>query len=157
MLLINQKRLFHSGMIFWFLKENSILEIFGFVDVEIGLKSPLTSVLKHPGSWFCTEDPGYSRRFLQMIFPTFVFNSEKKTQYIQGFFLLGAIIEIFISSNLQRRPKVASKWENIFIALYQVGHRFLQVLSHFRGFEPHLRRFFFLKSDIKLAFLYILI
>ena len=94
MLLINQKRLFHSGMIFWFLKENSILEIFGFVDVEIGLKSPLTSVLKHRGSWlmkeswFCTEDPGYSRRFLQMIFPTFVFNSEKKTQYIQGFFYL---------------------------------------------------------------------
>ena len=39
--------------------------------------------------------------------------------------------------------KVVSKWENIFLALYQVGHRFLQVLSHFRGFEPHLRRYFF--------------
>ena len=24
------------------------------------LKSPLTTVLKHPGSWFCSEDPGYS-------------------------------------------------------------------------------------------------
>ena len=32
------------------------------------------------------------------------------------------------------------------------GHRFLQVMSHFRGFEPQLRRFFFLKSDIKWAF-----
>ena len=31
-------------------------------------------------------------------------------------------------------------------------HRFLQVLSHFRGFEPHQRRYFFLKSDIKWAF-----
>ena len=36
-------------------------------------------------------------------------------------------------------------------------HRFLQVLSHFRGFEPHPRRYFFLKSDIKWAFSYILI
>ena len=34
------------------------------------------------------------------------------------------------------------------------GHRFLQVLSHFRGFEPHLRRYFFLKSDIKWTFLH---
>ena len=32
------------------------------------------------------------------------------------------------------------------------GHRFLQVRSHFRGFEPQLSRFFFLKSDIKWAF-----
>ena len=44
---------------------------------------------------------------------------------------------------LELPAKVASKWENIFVALYQVGHRFLQVLSHFRGFEPHLRRYFF--------------
>ena len=36
-------------------------------------------------------------------------------------------------------------------------HIFLQVLSHFRGFEPQLRRYFFLKSDIKWAFSYILI
>ena len=33
----------------------------------------------------------------------------------------------------------------------QGGHRILQVLSHFRGFEPRLRRFFFMKSDIKWA------
>ena len=38
-------------MIFWFLMENS-----------------LTSVLKHSGSWFCSEDPEISKRFLQMIF-----------------------------------------------------------------------------------------
>ena len=31
-------------------------------------------------------------------------------------------------------------------------HRFLQVLSHFRGFEPQLRRIFFLKSDTKWSF-----
>ena len=36
-------------------------------------------------------------------------------------------------------------------------HRFLQVLSHFRGFEPQPRRLFFLKSDIKWAFSYVLI
>ena len=37
-------------------------------------------------------------------------------------------------------------------------HRFLQVLSHFCGFEPIPGRyFFFLKSDIKWAFSYILI
>ena len=39
--------------------------------------------------------------------------------------------------------KVASEWENFFLTLRQDGHRFLQVLSHFRGFEPHLRRYFF--------------
>ena len=32
-------------------------------------------------------------------------------------------------------------------------HRFLLVLSHFRGFEPQPRTYFFLKSDIKWAFL----
>ena len=31
-------------------------------------------------------------------------------------------------------------------------HQFLQVLSHFRGFEPQLRRIFFLKSDTKWSF-----
>ena len=36
-------------------------------------------------------------------------------------------------------------------------HMFLQVLSHFRGFEPQPRRYFFLKSDIKWAFSYVLI
>ena len=36
-------------------------------------------------------------------------------------------------------------------------HIFLHLLSHFRGFEPHPRRYSFLKSDLKWAFSYILI
>ena len=41
--------------------------------------------------------------------------------------------------------------------LFRTGfhcHQFLQVMSHFRGFEPQLRRYFFLKSDIKWTFLH---
>ena len=36
----------------------------------------------------------------------FFFNSANKTQYIQVFFMLGKIIKIFISSILQRRPRI---------------------------------------------------
>ena len=48
------------------------------------------------------------------------------------------------TANIFNEPvKVGSEWENIYITLYHVGHRFLQVLSHIRGFEPQLRRYFF--------------
>ena len=48
--------------------------------------------------------------------------------------------------------KVGNKWDNFFLTLRQDGHRFLQVMSHFRGFEPHLRRYFFYEIWYQMGF-----
>ena len=48
--------------------------------------------------------------------------------------------------------KGGNKWDNFFLALWQDGHRFLQVMSHFRGFEPHLRRYFFYEIWYQMGF-----
>ena len=58
----------------------------------------------------------------------------------------------FDQSRTMGISKVTSKWENIFLALYQVGTDFFRSCLIFVGSSPTWGDIFFLKSDIKWAF-----
>ena len=138
-MLINHKCLFHSGtakklsrfgyfntkvqeayniIIFWFLMENSILKIFGCIDVKI-----TPDLSKHPGSW----RPGYSMRFLQVIFSmhNFCFQLCKEGPvYLRSFLCLVEWYKYLFFSIMQRRSRI---FKESFLLGRMIKYLFLQI------------------------------
>ena len=95
----------------------------------------------------------FNIRFHKKISPQLGLEPTKMRQYLKK----------SVSNMIEREENVLSfgshfrSSEHFFLALRKLNQAKTHFLSHFRGFEPQLRRYFFLKSDTKWAFLYILI